>query len=35
MVEEAERRCGGRGRFFVADPAEPMDLELASGDSFT
>jgi SAM-dependent methyltransferase len=32
MVEEAERRCGGRGRFFAADLAEPLPLEPASLD---
>src|SRR5215467_12597984 len=26
MIEEAERRCGGRGRFLVADLAEPLPL---------
>jgi SAM-dependent methyltransferase len=32
MTAEAERRCGGRGRFFVADLAEPLPLEPASLD---
>lgn len=27
MVEETSRRCGGRGRFFVADLAEPLPIE--------
>jgi SAM-dependent methyltransferase len=35
MVEEAERRCGGRGRFFVADLAAPLDVEPASADGIT
>ena len=35
MVEEAERRCGGRGRFFAADLAEPLPLEPASLDGVT
>ncbi len=35
MVEEAERRCGGRGRFFVADLASPLPLEPASLDGIT
>jgi SAM-dependent methyltransferase len=35
MVEEAERRCGGRGRFFVADLAEPLPLEPQSLDGVT
>ena len=35
MVEEAERRCGGRGRFLVADLAEPLPLEPASLDGIT
>jgi len=26
MIEEAERRCGGRGRFLVADLARPLPL---------
>ena len=35
MVEEAESRCDGRGRFFVADLAEPLTLEPASFDGIT
>ncbi len=35
MIEAARRRCGGRGRFFVADLAEPLDLEPASLDGIT
>jgi len=35
MVEEAEHRCGGRGRFFAADLAEPLPLEPASLDGVT
>ena len=35
MVEEAGRRCGGRGRFLVADLAEPLPLEPASLDGIT
>jgi SAM-dependent methyltransferase len=35
MVAEAERRCAGRGRFFVADLAEPLPLEPASVDGIT
>jgi SAM-dependent methyltransferase len=35
MVEEAQRRCGGRARFFVADLAEPLDLEPESLDGIT
>ena len=35
MVEEAERRCAGRGRFLVADLAEPLPLEPASLDGIT
>jgi SAM-dependent methyltransferase len=40
MVEEAERRCAGRGRFSVADLTEPLnlkslDLEPASADGIT
>ena len=35
MVGEAERRCGGRGRFFVADLAGPLPLEPASLDGIT
>jgi SAM-dependent methyltransferase len=35
MIEEAERRCGGRGRFLVADLAEPLPLEPRSLDGIT
>jgi SAM-dependent methyltransferase len=35
MIEETERRCGGRGRFFVADLAEPLPLGLRSLDGVT
>jgi SAM-dependent methyltransferase len=35
MVEEAERRCAGRGRFLVADLAEPLPLEPGSLDGIT
>lgn len=35
MIEEARRRCGGRGRFLVADLAEPLPLEPASVDGVT
>jgi SAM-dependent methyltransferase len=35
MVEEARRRCGGQGRFFVADLAEPLALEPRSLDGIT
>ena len=35
MIEEAERRCGGRGRFVVADLAKPLPLEPASLDGIT
>ena len=35
MIDEAERRCAGRGRFFVADLAEPLPLEPASLDGIT
>jgi len=35
MIEEAERRCGGRGRFFVADLATPLPLEPGSLDGIT
>src|ERR1700751_4284600 len=27
MIDEARRRCAGRGRFLVADLAEPLPLE--------
>jgi SAM-dependent methyltransferase len=35
MIEEAERRCGGRGRFLVADLTEPLPLEPESLDGIT
>jgi ubiquinone/menaquinone biosynthesis C-methylase UbiE len=35
MVEEAARRCSGRGRFFVADLSEPLELEPRSVDGIT
>jgi SAM-dependent methyltransferase len=35
MVEEARQRCGGRGRYFVADLAEPLPLEPGSFDGIT
>ena len=35
MVAEARRRCGDRGRFVVADLAEPLDLEANSFDGIT
>ena len=35
MIEEAQRRCSGRGRFFVADLAEPLPLETDSVDGIT
>jgi SAM-dependent methyltransferase len=35
MVEEAERRCAGRGRFMVADLAMPLPLEPGSLDGIT
>ena len=35
MVEEAQRRCEGRGRFLVADLAEPLPLEPQSVDGIT
>jgi len=35
MVEEAKRRCGGRGRFLVGDLAEPLPLEPLSLDGIT
>jgi SAM-dependent methyltransferase len=35
MIEEAERRCAGRGRFMVADLAQPLPLEPASLDGVT
>jgi ubiquinone/menaquinone biosynthesis C-methylase UbiE len=35
MVDEARRRCKGRGRFLVADLAEPLALEPDSVDGIT
>lgn len=35
MVEEAQRRCAGRGRFFVADFADPLPLDPDSVDGIT
>jgi SAM-dependent methyltransferase len=35
MIEEAERRCAGRGRFLVADLASPLPLEPGSLDGIT
>ncbi|HVB91313.1 MAG TPA: methyltransferase domain-containing protein [Acidimicrobiales bacterium] len=35
MVEETRRRCGTRGRFFVADLAEPLPLEPGTLDGIT
>ena len=35
MVDQARRRCGGRGRFFVADLAEPLPLDAGSLDGIT
>jgi SAM-dependent methyltransferase len=35
MVDEAADRCGGRGRFLVADLAEPLPLEPRSLDGIT
>jgi SAM-dependent methyltransferase len=35
MVAEASRRCGGNGRFLVADLAEPLPLEPRSLDGVT
>ncbi len=35
MVAEAERRCGKRGRFVVADLTAPLPLEPASVDGIT
>jgi SAM-dependent methyltransferase len=35
MIEQAERRCGGRGRFLVADLATPLPLEPRSVDGIT
>lgn len=35
MVDEARRRCAGRGRFFVADLAEPLPVDPNSVDGVT
>ena len=35
MVEETRRRCGSRGRFLVADLAQPLPLEPGSFDGIT
>jgi SAM-dependent methyltransferase len=35
MIEEAERRCAGRGRFLAADLARPLPLEPGSLDGIT
>jgi SAM-dependent methyltransferase len=35
MIEEARRRCRGRGRFLVADLAEPLPVESRSLDGIT
>jgi SAM-dependent methyltransferase len=35
MVEEAQRRCGKRGRIFVADLAEPLPIEPGTVDGIT
>jgi SAM-dependent methyltransferase len=35
MITEAQRRCGGRGRFFVADLADPLPMEPDSLDGIT
>jgi ubiquinone/menaquinone biosynthesis C-methylase UbiE len=35
MVEEAQRRCGGNGRFLVANLAEPLPVEPQSVDGIT
>jgi len=35
MIEEAERRCAGRGRFMVADLAKPLPLAPDSLDGIT
>lgn len=35
MIDEAQRRCGGRGRFLVADLAKPLPLETRSLDGIT
>lgn len=35
MIDEARRRCGGRGRFLAADFGEPLPLEPRSLDGIT
>jgi SAM-dependent methyltransferase len=35
MIEESRRRCQGRGRFLVADLAEPLNLDPGSFDGVT
>jgi SAM-dependent methyltransferase len=35
MVEETRRRCGDRGRYFVADLAQPLPLDPGSFDGIT
>jgi SAM-dependent methyltransferase len=35
MIEQAERRCAGRGRFLVADLTKPLPLEPRSLDGIT
>lgn len=35
MIDEARRRCAGRGRFLVADLAEPLPVEPRSLDGIT
>jgi SAM-dependent methyltransferase len=35
MIEQAKRRCQGRGRFLVADLAEPLPVEPHSLDGIT
>jgi SAM-dependent methyltransferase len=35
MIEEAERRCAGRGRFLVADLARPLPIDAGSLDGIT
>jgi SAM-dependent methyltransferase len=35
MVEETRQRCGERGRFFVADLAQPLDVPTESLDGVT
>ena len=35
MVDEARRRCAGRGRFLVADLAQPLPFESQSFDGIT